>query len=289
METFELRYFLAAAEHQSVSRAAARLSVSPPAISRAISRLEESLGVQLFERLGRNIVLSPQGKEFQREASRVVGALDELRLRFKPAGYQVSISLIGTEFGLSAFLETVLENLHAKSVPFSMEVKMADTSKEVERAILDGEAQIGIVTRSPSREFASSRLGRFQSKTFVGSGHPLYSSAKRKKTVGIEEVLRHDFVSFLEPVFSEAEGIFLSNDGWRDDQLKRRVVLRTESVEVALRAVESGRYLGYFPEPLGKQRSFLPLALSGCPYRCETEVALIGQKRAEYGWMRHLF
>ena len=57
METFEIRYFLAAAATENLQTAAQALSLSPPAISRAISRLETELGVKLFNRVGRNIEL----------------------------------------------------------------------------------------------------------------------------------------------------------------------------------------------------------------------------------------
>jgi DNA-binding transcriptional LysR family regulator len=59
-----LRYFQAAAEEQHFGRAANRLRISQPAMSRQIMDLESEVGVQLFERLPRGVRLSPAGQEF---------------------------------------------------------------------------------------------------------------------------------------------------------------------------------------------------------------------------------
>ncbi|MFD1065335.1 LysR family transcriptional regulator [Oceanobacillus locisalsi] len=64
MELRQLRYFVAVAEKEHVSEAALELHVAQSAISRQISNLESELGVQLFERTGRNVHLTPIGKIF---------------------------------------------------------------------------------------------------------------------------------------------------------------------------------------------------------------------------------
>ena len=64
MELQQLRYFREVAEREHVTRAADSLFVSQSAISRALTQLEEELGVPLFYRQGRAIVLSPYGRSF---------------------------------------------------------------------------------------------------------------------------------------------------------------------------------------------------------------------------------
>jgi LysR family transcriptional activator of glutamate synthase operon len=286
METYELRYFLAAAESESINKAAACLSVSSPAVSRAISRLEEELGIQLFERKGRNVVLSPSGKDFQRRASRIIGDLDELKSHFKPSDH-IPVSLAGTEFGVSAFLCDLIEVLNQSQMKFSFEIKSSESSKAVERSVLDGEARLGIMSRPPSQGLSAKKLGTYLSKVYVGKKHPLFSPAKRR-AIPIEELLTHEFVSFLGPSFLEAENA-LYPDGWREDKFKRRVTLKAESIHTALSVVERGRYVGYFPELLAVGRELAHLKVTGCPYRCETSGYLIARDPSEFGWMKRLF
>ena len=62
MELLQLKYFLYLARNEHVSRTAEQLHISQPSLSSTIKRLEQELGVPLFEKKGRNIVLSEYGK-----------------------------------------------------------------------------------------------------------------------------------------------------------------------------------------------------------------------------------
>lgn len=75
MDLLQLRYFQAVARCEHVSRAAGELRVAQPALSRSIARLESELGVPLFDRRGRRVVLNQFGAAF---LSRVGNALSEL-------------------------------------------------------------------------------------------------------------------------------------------------------------------------------------------------------------------
>lgn len=72
MELRHLRYFVAVGEEQHYGRAAARLHVAQPALSRQIQDLEEELGVKLFERLPRGVKLSAAGTSFLDDARRIL-------------------------------------------------------------------------------------------------------------------------------------------------------------------------------------------------------------------------
>ncbi|HWI55614.1 MAG TPA: LysR family transcriptional regulator, partial [Bacillota bacterium] len=72
MELRHLRYFVATAETENVSRAALKLHVSQPALSRQIRDLEEELGLALFERSAKSVRLSEAGRAFLPEARAVL-------------------------------------------------------------------------------------------------------------------------------------------------------------------------------------------------------------------------
>jgi len=75
IETRQLRYFLAVAEEQHVGRAAARLHISQPPLTRQIHALERRVGARLFRRDGRGIALTAAGRAFRADAARVLDAL----------------------------------------------------------------------------------------------------------------------------------------------------------------------------------------------------------------------
>jgi DNA-binding transcriptional LysR family regulator len=68
MELRHLRYFVAVVEAGSVSRAAARLRLTQPALSRQIRDLEAGLGVRLFDRIGRRMELTAEGEDLLRRS-----------------------------------------------------------------------------------------------------------------------------------------------------------------------------------------------------------------------------
>src|SRR4030081_4005251 len=77
MELRHLRYFVAVAQMENVSRAALKLHVSQPAVSRQIRDLEDELDVQLFERTGKAVNLTDAGRVFLREARAVLERTNE--------------------------------------------------------------------------------------------------------------------------------------------------------------------------------------------------------------------
>lgn len=78
MELYQLRYFCSVAKHENITKAAEELHVSQPALSRSIRRLEEELGVGLFDRVGRHIELNDRGRVFLRAAEGAIKSVDSV-------------------------------------------------------------------------------------------------------------------------------------------------------------------------------------------------------------------
>lgn len=97
MDFHSLLYFKKAAELQHVTRAAEALHVVQPSLSRTIACLERELGVSLFDRTGKNIVLNQYGRIVLRHTDRILQELDDIRAELDDAQDQnqrsVSISL----------------------------------------------------------------------------------------------------------------------------------------------------------------------------------------------------
>ena len=76
MNLYHLRYFVTLAEIEHYTKAAEILSITQPSLSHAITNLEEELGIKLFEKEGRNVVLTKDGKDFLYDVKNSLDILD---------------------------------------------------------------------------------------------------------------------------------------------------------------------------------------------------------------------
>jgi DNA-binding transcriptional LysR family regulator len=83
MELRHLRYFVAVAGEEHYGRAAERLRVAQPALSRQIQDLEEEIGFKLFDRLSRGVKISTAGKSFLEDARRILHEVNDATARAK--------------------------------------------------------------------------------------------------------------------------------------------------------------------------------------------------------------
>jgi DNA-binding transcriptional LysR family regulator len=79
MDLLQLRYFQTVARLEHVTKAARQLSIAQPSLSQTIARLEEELGVPLFDRKGREIRLNQFGAVFLQRVERIFGELEDAR------------------------------------------------------------------------------------------------------------------------------------------------------------------------------------------------------------------
>lgn len=86
MSLSQIRYFVAVAEEKNVGRAALRLRIAQPPISRHIKSLEDEVGAPLFTRTPRGMELLPAGEVFLDRARKILDAVDEAAVATREAG-----------------------------------------------------------------------------------------------------------------------------------------------------------------------------------------------------------
>jgi DNA-binding transcriptional LysR family regulator len=100
MDLLQLKYFQTVAKFEHMTKAAHELQIAQPALSVTIARLEEDLGVPLFNRIGRNIVLNEYGKALLKRTDRALIELEE--------GRQEIADMAGSEAGYVSVTSTSL-------------------------------------------------------------------------------------------------------------------------------------------------------------------------------------
>ena len=287
MEIFELRYFLSVAQFENIHRASTQLSISPGSLSKAVSRLEDELGVALFVRDGRNIVLTDHGRLLQKRASELIQMEEATRLQISGHLGTIRCVLIGSEIVISEIGLGVIENLEQKFPKIEFELQYANDQVALQK-IEQGEAHLAIVTSEVPEGLAAKTLGSSTFQTCVGRKHPLYAAAKAKKPVAIEKVLEHAFVNpsygFLGQVGNKQ-----SFDGWRDDKFPRRIRYVTSCLKMIEQLVVSGKALAYLPDYYVKSIDAEVLDIHGCPYSCSQKIRMVARNPKQVGWLNQLF
>ena len=110
MTITQLRYVIAISQANSMNEAARRLFISQPSLSASLKELEEEIGIELFRRTNRGVMVTPEGEEFLGYAKQVVEQYRLIETRYvekKEVKKKFSVSMQHYTFAVNAFVEMV--------------------------------------------------------------------------------------------------------------------------------------------------------------------------------------
>ncbi|HTZ37102.1 MAG TPA: LysR family transcriptional regulator [Stellaceae bacterium] len=172
-----LEYFIAIAELGSVSRAAMRLGITQPALSRQIKRLEEQLGVPMLERHWRGVRLTPAGERLYQEASSLQRQFQQLCAELADGGGSPSGSVtIAVTPSAGDLLVPELIARYRALYPLVRVVIRQGYSEAVEQMLEEGHADFALFptypgARPPSANLLTQPLVR-ERELLAGPGDP---------------------------------------------------------------------------------------------------------------------
>lgn len=161
-EISQLRCFVAVAEELHFSRAAERLNMTQPPLSRQIRLLEHHVGVLLLERNSRTVRLTAAGKAFLPEAARILRMAEQAAFTARRAakGEQGSLAIGFTSASGYSLLPEVVRRLRERVPGVSLTLKELVSTEQVE-ALNNGQLDLGLMRPHPvNAELASALLAR---------------------------------------------------------------------------------------------------------------------------------
>ncbi|MET7393093.1 LysR family transcriptional regulator [Dactylosporangium sp. NPDC005572] len=180
METRELRYFVAVAEELHFGRAAQRLGIAQPPLSRAIGQLERRLGVPLLERNSRGVTLTEAGAVLLREARAALDAVEaaERRTRRAAAG-QAGLVLVTKAGASTELLSKLLAAYAAEPDAAPVDVILCGIGEQG-RLLRDGRADVALLHRpfDSSAGLDTEELTTEAQVAVLPAGHPLTTAAR---------------------------------------------------------------------------------------------------------------
>lgn len=194
MDIRDLRHFMEVANQKNFTKASSAIHLSQPALSKAVKRLEEELGVELFDRSGRELKLTDAGKIVYNQGVKVFSTLQDLNallddLMNLPTG-EIKIGippLIGT-----LFFPLIAKEFHEQYPNITLEL-LEHGAKHITAAVEDGKVDLGIIVLPADHQKFS--VYPFITEEFVlytNMNHPLAD----RDSVSLHELHDEKFILF---------------------------------------------------------------------------------------------
>lgn len=244
MELRQIRCFAAVAEELHFGRAARRLNLSQPPLSRTIQQLEGELGVPLLERSKRHVELTSAGRAFLPKALRILSlsaeAAEEARSVADGRGGVLSVSFVGS--AMYVLLPSVLRRMRIDFPDVEVKLHEMATDQQVS-ALLDNRTQAAFIRpgiRHP--ELESRLLLREALAVALPRSHRLAS----RRTVSMGQLASDPFVLFPRQTHGSLGNRILDLCG--QEGFVPRVVQEALEMQTALGLVAGGLGIAVVPE-----------------------------------------
>jgi DNA-binding transcriptional LysR family regulator len=231
MDIYQIRYFLAITETGGFTKAAERLLVSQPSLSAGIKKLEQELGVILFERGGRRAVLTPAGQFFLKKAQSILADYQSVIHELKGFQAQPTIRL--------GFLRTVRISCFARLIGSfrqahaNIAIELQDGGVvELREKLEMGDIDI-LITGLDSMETTNNCLPLFRQRIAlaVANSHPL----AQRKSVRLSELNGQPYIDRIYCRVRESVKRRFEESG-----LSQHVVYRVDNEDWAIALIAAG-------------------------------------------------
>jgi DNA-binding transcriptional LysR family regulator len=259
MELRHLRYFQAVAEDLNFSRAAHRLRVAQPALSRAIKQLEHTLGVTLFERTRHHVRLTPAGNVLLRETGLLLQHIEEsiLRVRRTAAGEEGELRLGYIGPPTQPFLGRLLHEYRKRYPLVSIHLEER-TPERVWEMVAKGRLSAGLTRPVLANAALGLRTVHLRDER-LGVVVPAEHAFARCRSVAWKDLAREQLV-----VLARREGMGLHDAviaGCRSAGFTPRLAHTPSLIGTVMSYVEAGAGIGVMTESIVPPNSSLTFTL----------------------------
>lgn len=240
MELNQLKQFVAAAESESFTRGAERAFVSQPALSASVSKLENEMGVKLFIRNKRSVLLTPAGRKLLKHARLIIAECAQAKAELKHHDVQRSLRL-GVINTLSIRqVANLIEQYRRENPDVVLDVTDA-TADQIEKYQKEARIDIALTRLSQGKAKKKEQEILFSEPYVIAlpSGHHLSD----RKTVSIAELEKEPFIARTHCESRANIGELLKEKG-----LRLHVVYKTNQDDRAIALVEAGVGIAIIPQ-----------------------------------------
>lgn len=194
MELRQIQYFLAVAEELNFGRAAERLQIAQPPLSRQIRAFEDELGVELFRRTKRRVELTEAGRAFLEEARQILAQVEQgVQVAQRASRGEIGRLVVGFEGSSTYDVIPMSLKVYRERFPDVDLVVYAMTTEEQLQALLEGRIGIGfVVSPNNNSKLVIEVILREPLLVALPENHPLATRSQ----VRVRELASEPFITF---------------------------------------------------------------------------------------------
>jgi DNA-binding transcriptional LysR family regulator len=238
----QLQFFVAAAEAGSVSGAARALSISQSSVTEAVRALEDDLGVTLFDRQARGLLITHKGSAFLRHARQILADVATARTAFRDEAETATgrLSLGVTSLVAGYVLSDILSRFRRAFPQVELNV-IEDNGDYLQHLLIGGELDVAVLLTSSVKDRMALHVETLlvtPYRLWLPLGHPL----AQQEAIALEELAGQPMIQLMVDEIEESTRRLTAAL-----PVKPEVAFRTRSVEAVRSLVATGAGLAILP------------------------------------------
>ena len=239
----QVQYFVAVAEHGSISHAAQALSISQSSVTEAVRFLEDDLGVKLFDRHPRGLSITHKGHQFLRHATSILAEVSGARRALEQEGEDITGTLhLGVTSLMAGYVMSDLLARYRRANPLVEVSAIEDSGEYLEHLLIGGELDVAVMVTSNLNDRMALQVEILEVSPYrlwLPIGHRLVA----QDSITLDDLNGEQLIMLDIDEMGEAAVKLLSALGTRP-----RIGFRTKSVEAVRSLAATGAGIALLPD-----------------------------------------
>jgi DNA-binding transcriptional LysR family regulator len=239
----DLHILMTVADTGSMAKAAARLRISHPAVSKAISEIEDTLGVRLFDRNSQGVELTAHGEVLLRCG---INVFDEMQQGLRSLEYLSDpktgeVRLGCTDIILHSLVPPIVRKFSGKYPSVQLDVKLTNPGEHQIQELRERKIDLLITRATGQQDDFHSEVLFDEPFVFVVGSH---SELARKRRVTLTDIIKGNWVL---PPYDSAPGALVSEVFRANGFVPPKPLVKTIAIQLTVSLIASGEFVGILP------------------------------------------